>query len=262
MTGPPGDPYAEIAEFYDLEHDDHRADVEMYLQYVESAGDPVLEVACGTGRVAVPIARAGYRVVGADVSEPMLARAKLRADSLIDSGLLTLVSAGMANAHTLPGGPFGVVIMALGALSHLATQELQLAALRSAHQALDPRGVLLVDVFHASPARLQELDGGMGVDGRWELESGASVERFSTHAVFPASQTIDTRIWFDVTSNEGSLRRVSTSMTQRYVSPGELRLMLREAGFQDMMFYGGYDLDPFEDGSDRLIVAAEMTRTS
>jgi SAM-dependent methyltransferase len=262
VTDPPGDPYAEIAEFYDLEHDDHRADVEMYLQYVESAGDPVLEVACGTGRLALPIARAGYRVVGADVSEPMLARARLRAGTLVDPGLLTFVSAGMANAHTIEGGPFGVVIMALGALSHLPTQELQRDALRSAHQALDPRGVLLIDVLHASPARLQELDGGIGVDGRWDSESAGTVERFSTHAVFPASQTIDTRIWFDITSKEGALRRVSTSMTQRYVSPGELRLMLTEAGFQDMMFYGGYELEPFDDTSDRLIVAAEMTKTA
>jgi hypothetical protein len=116
--------------------------------------------------------------------------------------------------------------------------------------------------LHASPARLQELDGGIGVDGRWEWESGRTVERFSTHAVFPASQTIDTRIWFDITSNDGTLRRVSTSMTQRYVSPGELRLMLTEAGFQDTMFYGGYELEPFDDTSDRLIVAAEMTKTA
>jgi len=261
VTTPPGDPYAELAEFYDLEHDDHVSDVEMYLQYVESAGDPVLEVACGTGRIAVPIAQVGYRVVGADVSESMLDRARMREEGKVDQGLLTYVLADMTETHTIQGGPFGVVIMALGALSHLATQERQLAALRSAHQALDPRGVLLIDIFHASPARLQALDGGIGVDGRWELDSGDSVERFSTHHVFPATQTIDTRIWYDVTSEAGTVRRVSMSMTQRYVSPGELALMLSKAGFQDMMFYGGYDLEPFDDGSDRLIVAAEMTKT-
>ncbi|CAN5901678.1 class I SAM-dependent methyltransferase [soil metagenome] len=261
MTSPPGDPYAEIAEFYDLEHDDHVADVQMYLQYVESAGDPVLEVACGTGRIALPIAQAGHRVVAADISEPMLNRARMRANGEVVGGSLTLVSADMTEAHTIQGGPFGVVIMALGALSHLPAQRLQLAALQSAHQALDPRGVLLVDVFHASPTRLHALDGGVGADGRWEVENGNRVERFSTHSVFPATQTIDTRIWFDVTRPDGTLRRVSTSMTQRYVSPGELSLMLSKAGFQDMMFYGGYELEPFEDGSDLLIVAAEVTKT-
>jgi ubiquinone/menaquinone biosynthesis C-methylase UbiE len=261
VTNLPCDPYAKIAEFYDLEHDKHVADVEMYLQYVESAGDPVLEVACGTGRVAVPIALAGYRTVATDVSESMLTGARRRANGKVDPALLTLVKADMADAHSVQGGPFGVVIMALGALSHMSTQERQLAALHSAHQALDPRGVLLVDVFHASPARLHAFDGSIGVDGYWELESGTRVERFSTHTVFPASQTIETRIWFDVTGDDGSVRRVSTSMTQRYVSPGELALMLRSAGFQDMMFYGGYELEPFEDSSDRLIVAAEVTKT-
>lgn len=261
MTTPSRDPYAEIAEFYDLEHDDHVADVEMYLQYVESAGDPVLEVACGTGRIAMPMAQAGNRVVGADLSEPMLDRARRRSEGKVDPSLLTYVSADMTETHTIQGGPFGVVIMALGALGHLATQERQLAALRSAHLALDPRGVLLIDIFHASPARLNSLDGGIAVDGRWELDSGDGVERFSTHHVHPSTQTIDTRIWYDVTSEAGTVRRVSMSMTQRYVSPGEIALMLLTSGFQDMMFYGGYELEPFDDGSDRLLVAAEMTKT-
>jgi ubiquinone/menaquinone biosynthesis C-methylase UbiE len=262
VTNLHGDPYAEIAEFYDLEHDELVADIEMYLQFVESAGDPVLELACGTGRVTVPIAKAGYRIVGADVSDAMLSRARIRADSQVKPDRPTIVQASMTEAHTLQGGPFGVVIMALGALSHLSTQDLQLAALRSAHRALDPRGVLLVDVFHASPARLHALDGGLGADGRWELDSGTSVERYSTHTVHPATQNIHTRILYDAISAGGNVRRVSASMTQRYVSPGELALLLQMAGFQDMMFYGGYELEPFEDNSDRLIVAAEKTKTS
>jgi hypothetical protein len=175
---------------------------------------------------------------------------------------LTLVQADMLDAPSMPGGPFGVVIMALGALLHLPTQKLQIAALAAARQALDPRGVLLIDIMHASPHRLHALDGQTGLDGHWPRESGAIVERFSTHVVHPATQSIDARIWYDVTYRDGRLERHSTSMSQRYVAPGELSLMLEVAGFEEVMLYGGYELEPFGDASDRLIAAAEATRTT
>ncbi|MGD9712431.1 MAG: class I SAM-dependent methyltransferase [Thermomicrobiales bacterium] len=253
------DAYASIAEFYDLEHDSLVEDVAFYRQYVETAGDPVLELACGTGRVAVPIAADGYRVVGADRSEPMLAGARRRAD---EAGVeLTLLNAEMVDARSMPGGPFGVVILALGALSHIETADGQLEALTSARQALDPRGVLLIDIMHATPSRLQTLDGSYGFDGSWRSADGSAVHRFSSSSVHPATQTIESHIWYDRTSVTGGITRHATSMTQRYLTPGELLLMLEVAGFEEVALYGGYELDPFADDSERLIVAAEATRT-
>ena len=255
------DPYARIAEFYDREHDYLIQDIQMYLEYVISAGDPVLELACGTGRIAFPIAEAGFRVVGADSSGAMLERARSRASASNAGQTATFVKADMCDAGAIEGGPFGVVIMALDALSHLQTIDMQLQALTAARQALDPRGVLLLDVMHASPTRLQVFDGSIGHDGFWSLPSGETIDRFSAHTVHPASQEIMSRIWYDVTSAEGSVRRTATWMRQRYVSPGELVLMLEFAGFEDVMLYGDYQLEEFHDHSDRLIAAAEATKT-
>lgn len=253
------DAYASIAEFYDLEHDGFGDDIAFYLQYVESAGDPVLEVACGTGRVTIPIALQGYRITGADCSEPMLTRARHRA---LEHGVQpAFIQADMKDAHTIPGGPFGVVIMALDALSHLAKIEDQIEALSSARQALDPRGVLLLDVMHASPSRLQAMDGAVGFDGHWQLDDGSSVDRLSSHVVLPASQAIESQIWYDHLAPNGTVTRRSSSMRQRYCSPGELTLMLTRAGFEEVVLYGGYELDPLEDTSERIVVAAEATRT-
>lgn len=255
------DPYAKIAEFYDREHDYLFQDIQMYVEYVVSAGDPVLELACGTGRIAIPIAEAGFRVMGADSSNAMLERAKARAAKSKAAQRLTLVQGDSRDADAIEGGPFGVVIMALDALSHIQTPEDQLHALTAARKALDPRGVLLLDVMHATPARLQAFDGSIGHDSFWSLPNGESIDRFSAHTVHPESQTISSRIWYDVTSTEGSVRRTATWMRQRYVSPGELLLMLEIAGFEDVMLYGDYQLEEFHDHSERLIVAAEATKT-
>jgi ubiquinone/menaquinone biosynthesis C-methylase UbiE len=253
------DAYASIAEFYDLEHDEFTDDVDFMLQFVESIGDPVLELACGTGRIAVPIAAAGYRVRGSDISSPMLDRARARAlNQQVD---VQWHLAALEDAHTIPGGPFGVVIMALGALNHLPTQEEQIAALASARRALDPRGALLLDVLHPSPHRLTALDGSNTLDGYWPTDNGGTVQRFSSHTVYPASQTIDTQIWYDETAPSGTLQRHLLRMTQRYCPPGELLLMLREAGFEDAIMYGSYDLEPFSDTSERMLVVAEATKT-
>jgi SAM-dependent methyltransferase len=260
-AGEPSDPYDGIAEFYDLDHDRLDADIEMYLDFVKSAGDPVLEVACGTGRIAGALANAGFTVVGTDISRAMLRGAKQRAESSSTQHRLTVLPGAMNEAHVAPAGPFGVVIIGLGALSHAPTQGQQIEVLRSAYQALDPRGLLLIDVLHATPVRLSTMDGSVSHDGTWQLDDGSEVDRFSAHTVLPASQHIDTRLWYDVTSPSGSLRRVSTSMTHRYLSPGELMLMLERAGFQETLLYGSYDLSPLEDDSDRLIAAADVTRT-
>src|SRR3954469_8100244 len=71
----PEDPYAELPEVYDLEHASFADDVDLYLRLAEVVGDPVLELGCGSGRVLLPLAEAGYRVTGIDRSAPMLERA-------------------------------------------------------------------------------------------------------------------------------------------------------------------------------------------
>jgi ubiquinone/menaquinone biosynthesis C-methylase UbiE len=123
------DPYAEIAELYDLEHLPYDEDVEFYGSFIEAAGDPVLELACGSGRLLVPIARAGYRVTGLDRSDSMLDRAKSLLNDLSLSGNVTLHQASMEDAATAPGGPFGVAIIALNSLMHLTSQSEQRACL-------------------------------------------------------------------------------------------------------------------------------------
>ncbi len=252
------DPYAAIAEFYDLEHDLFEDDIDMYLHFAEGSDGPVLELACGTGRIAVALANAGHTVVGADISPAMLDRARLRPRS--HDASLTFVEADMRGPSLISGGPFGLVILGLGALSHLTSSTDQIATLRSARESLAADGLLLIDVMHPSPARLYALDESMGLDGWWTTASGETVERFSSHRVHPADQLIESRIWSDRTAAGGNLSRHAASITQRYLSPGELELMLQSAGFDQVTFFGSYGLDPFEDDSDRLIAAVRASQ--
>jgi SAM-dependent methyltransferase len=253
------DPYAEIAELYDLEHLPYDEDVEFYGSFIEAAGDPVLELACGSGRLLLPIARAGYRVTGLDRSESMLDRAEslLKKQGLFAK--VTLHQASMEDATSAPGGPFGVAIVALNSLMHLTSQSEQRACLQSVLAALDPRGQLLVDILNPTPETLRGFDHALTHDGVWHRPDGVRVDKFSSRRVYPATQQIETELWYDLTGQDGSVKRVATSYTMRYLYRSELELMLELAGFSEWQIYGSYDLDSFTDHSERLIVAAEVT---
>lgn len=255
---PIDDPYADIAELYDLEHGEYGDDLDLYLNLARMIGDPILEVGCGSGRVLVPLAQAGHRVTGSDRSTAMLARAERAITANRLSALVTLTESDMTAASRAPGGPFGLAIVALNGLLHLDTVETQRRALRALHGALDPRGQLVIDVLNPTPESLRALEG-MHHEATWTRDDGVRIGKFSSRRIHPASQSIATELWYDLAEPGGALRRVSTSYRMRYIHPAELGMMLELAGFVEWQMYGSYDLDPFDDDAERLIVTAEVT---
>lgn len=253
------DPYREIAALYDLEHAPFDADIELLLNIAQAVGDPILELGCGSGRVLLPLAEAGFRVTGLDSSGPMLDRARQTIDVADFRDRVTLFEGDMRQADEAPGGPFGLVIFSLNSLMHLTTAADQRQALEAARRALDPRGQLVIDTMNPSPEQLRHLADGPHLEGSWRLDNGATVDKWSHRRLTPAFQTIDTLLWYDRVDAAGALRRVRSEFTLRYVHASELTLMLELSGFTAPMFYGSYDLDPYDSESDRLLVTAEVT---
>lgn len=259
VTSPVHDPYELIAELYDLEHADFEADIELLLNFAQVVGDPILELGCGSGRLLVPLAEAGFHVVGLDSSRPMLDRAER---AIADAGVedrVTLFEGDMREAQLAPGGPFGLVIFSLNSLMHLTTPEDQRAALVAARESLDPRGQLIIDTLNPSVEQIRHLLDGPHMEGSWELADGSVVDKWSHRKASADPQVIDTLLWYDRTGPDGSLTRTRSAFPLRYVHPSELALMLELAGFIEPMFYGSYDLDPFDPESERLLVTAEVT---
>jgi SAM-dependent methyltransferase len=257
----PESPYDLIAAYYDLEHRSFTDDIELYLQFIEAAGDPVLELGCGTGRIVRAVAHAGFDLTGIDSSPSMLAFAKdaLRSDEL--DGAVTLIEGDFGRPDLVTAETFGVAIVALDSLLHAETQSEQLRVLHAAWTALDPRGQLIVDVFNPTPARIMAMDGNIAFSGTWPTAGGGRLDKLVAQKSDPANQTIDNEIWYEVTSKDGSIARTRTSFTQRWVSAPELIVMLQLAGFQDWRIYGSYELDELDSHSDRIIIAAEKTKT-
>ncbi|MGB3327992.1 MAG: class I SAM-dependent methyltransferase [Thermomicrobiales bacterium] len=251
------DPYADIAELYDLEHDAFDDDLELYLGLLDNVGGPFLEMGAGSGRLLAPVADAGYAVTGLDASKPMLDRARAR---LKQEGLgkqAQLFQGQMADAASAPGGPFGLIAFSLNALMHLDAPETQRAALRAAREAMKPDGITVIDTMNPTLEQLSHLVGRTHLEGSWELEDGSTVDKWSHRDLFSVDQTIDTLLYYDRTAPDGAIHRTRSSFILRYVTPNELEMMLELAGFSRWQIYGGYDLSPLSDDSDRIIAIAE-----
>ena len=251
-------PYDSIATLYDIELAAFADDIPLMRNIAEIVGDPIVELGCGSGRVLLPIAADGFDVTGVDTSRPMLNELERRAADL-DGGAVKAVQADMRGPLPLPSDTFGVAIFSLNGLLHLETQADQIASLTEAARILDRRGQLLIDIFHPTPEYLTQLAGGPHLEGTWTVDAERDVEKWSHRRIHPASQTIDTRIWYDSVRADGTVERVRTAFRFRYIHAAELELMLDRAGFVEWRIYGSYELDPLDDASDRIVALAELT---
>lgn len=258
-ASPANDPYRDIAELYDLEHREFDIDVDLMINFAQVVGDPILEMGCGSGRVMTPLAEAGFNVTGLDTSHAMLDRARR---AIADAGVgerITLFEGDMREADKAPGGPFGLVIFSLNSLMHLTTAKDQREALEAARRALDPRGQLIIDTMNPSTEQIRHLLDGPHLEGSWTLPDGSTVDKWSHRRQSGTAQLIDTLLWYDRTFPDGTLNRIRSTFSLRYVHASELALMLELSGFIEPMVYGSYDLDPYDNDSERLFVTAEVT---
>lgn len=256
------DPYASIAELYDLEHAGFRDDIDLLLSFADIVGGPILEMGCGSGRILLPLAGAGHDVTGVDRSAVMLERARAATREGAFAGSIRFMQGSMTEAGSAPGGPFGLVIFSLNALMHLPTVAEQRAALEAAMRALDPKGQLIIDSMNPTPDHLSSLGSAPILEGSWELRDGSTVDKWAHRHVHPPTQTIDTLLWYDTVEPDGTLQRKRSRFPLRYIHPAELELMLELAGFSEVRMYGSYDMDPLDDESERLFVTAEVIPSS
>ncbi|MFP4323680.1 MAG: class I SAM-dependent methyltransferase [Anaerolineales bacterium] len=243
--------YARTAAYYDAITADFAADTECYQYFAaERSATSVLDVGCGTGRVLLPLAEAGYRVVGVDDVPAMLAiaRAKLAAypqATLYEDDILV---------HT--GGPYDLILLSFNALLHFTRQDDQIALLEHLGNLLSPAGRLAIDIPNAAEAYATEDTGALIFERDFE-HNGTRIMQFSISTLERTAQLLHTQWVYDTLAPDGSFRRDVIPLTMRYVFPAELTLMLRAAGLQTIARFGDYDLMPFEEGSERLLALVE-----
>jgi SAM-dependent methyltransferase len=243
-----------FARFYDADYGAINDDLAFYQELARRAGGPILEVMCGSGRLLAPLARAGFNLVGVDVSEAMLALARER---LTAEGLLERVELLAADVRErAPRGPFALAIVALNSFMHLLDAGEQLAALARIHAALRPGGLLAIDLFNPDPRALAEQNGALVLDKRFVLADGTPVQKFVAQHAGMAEQVSHVTFMYDELGADGQVRRSILPFDMRWLYRYELEHLLARAGFALEALYGSYELDEYSANGDLMLAVA------
>ncbi len=246
--------YDPIARLYHAETRDLLEDLPFYLEFARRTGSPLLDAMCGSGRLLIPLAEQGYEITGCDLSPAMLRLAQDYATSSGVAARVTLRHTDLCHAD-LPAHHFSMAFVAINSFLHLTSTREQLAALRTLHSALQPDGILLLDLLNPDPVTIAHDDNRLLVDKVFELE-GQQVLKLVASASDPASQISQMTYLYDVQHADNGVVRHTLQFDLRWLHRYELEHLLYRTGFMLRAVYGSYDLDDYNSTSERMIALA------
>jgi SAM-dependent methyltransferase len=252
-------------ELYDLENADDPAFDLGFWEWVVRSVRPqrMLELACGTGRVTIPLARLGVasEVVALDSSEPFLERLRSR----LSDEPVTVVAGDMRAPPV--EGPFDLIAIPFNSLAYLVTREDRMACLRAARELLADGGRLAFDLvaprydFLAealSPSPPMRVD----ADHPAPDHGVARFRRSYTDAYDPATQTLRSTNRYEIFYEDGRVEHRITDLDWHIYFPDELELLLQACGLSVVERYGDYERSPWSAASRRYLWLAARDDTA
>jgi SAM-dependent methyltransferase len=227
--------YDKIAGIYDPWSRSVTEDVAFYVDRALASGGPVVELAVGTGRIAIPIAQAGIDVIGVDSSPAMLAVARAVAEEAGVAGRLDLRLGDLRQPPVRERVP--LVICPFRSLLHMETEDEKLRALVAARDLLAEEGRFVFDVFAPSREDIAETD------GRWLEREPGIFERADWDE---GSRTLS----LSVRSDGGA----ETTFGLHWLSATEWLRLLDAAELEVEGLYGWFDLRPHGEDEDMIFV--------
>lgn len=234
-------------ELYDLVHGEIADDevLSFYLGMAAEYGPKVLDAACGTGFLLIPMAKAGVDICGFDLSDEMLAECRRKADR---KGVE--INVWLDDMRSFDAGQkFDLIFIAGNSFQHLMTDEDIAAAFNAIRDHLTENGRFVVEIFNPSwPLLMREPEKRLlvGQFGEYILteDSAYDIEKRLGHTTW--------HFWHKPTNKE-----VSLSYNSREYFAEDIRQMFDANAFEIEHHYGEFDLSPYDEhlSSKHLIVA-------
>ena len=248
-----------LARLYDLDLTSDPGDLDLYLALAARTGGPILELAVGSGRIAVPLATGGYEVTGVDLDAAMLARARAAADRAgkATARRLHLVEDDARTVRLEAAGAFRLATIPLNSIFLMGTRADQAAAVATLAAHLAPGGLAVLDVWLPDADDLSRYDGRLVLEWvRDDPATGHTVTKTSAAEYDPASGVVRlTTIFESGPPGEPPARWVRRDRL-RLVGPDELVAFAEAAGLVVEELAGGYELEPLGPGADRAVLVA------
>jgi ubiquinone/menaquinone biosynthesis C-methylase UbiE len=246
----------DYAPFYDWENARTlgRRDVPFWKNLAITAGGAVLELGCGTGRISIPLGRAGVPLLGIDRSEQMLVRARTRVRRSRLSGVVRLLR-GDIRFLPLPKHSTAMVMAPYGILQSLLRERDLAATLAEVHRVLEPGGTFGLELVADLPS-WEEYRKRVSLKGWRGRSGGAHVTLVETVRQDPKRHL--TIFDQEFTERAGSRKRVHRfSLTFRTLSVPQMTRRLEKAGFSITALLGDYRGGPWDPRADVWVILAK-----
>ncbi len=245
------DTYKIFADFYDLYAGKFTSDLEFYRSFCTKT-DNIIEIGCGTGRILNCFLELGYHLTGVDISHAMLDKASQKLRKWIDSNKLQLINHNFIHS-SLPVR-FDKALITFYTFNYILDRPVDF--LKNISASLNTNGLLLMDVFYPNTLSDKSLD------NKWldkEYVVNGRKIRFRDKRCMINNTERRQLVFY---SNG---EKIEIKSDRKYYRPEELKECLKMAGFSNIQFSTGYDLNGFSTSIDELtlkknyIVKAEKT---
>ena len=246
----------DYAPFYDWENAQtlDRRDVRFWQELAARVSGPVLELGCGTGRVTIPVARAGARIFGIDRSAGMLAYARKRAARSRTKGRISWLQGDIRHLPFRNSARFKLVMAPYGILQSLIRDSDLRATLTAAHRVLAPGGLFGLDLVPDLPVwqeyknRVRFRGSRRGGKSRITLVESVRQDRARKLTLFE-QEYVERR------GRQRKSRRFS--LVFRTLAIPQMAKRLERAGFRINAVLGDYDGQPWDPRADVWLILAE-----
>ncbi|MFC4811302.1 class I SAM-dependent DNA methyltransferase [Paenibacillus sp. GCM10023250] len=207
----------------------------------------VVDLGCGTGSIALPLARAGYTVYGIDLSSDMLAIARCKQDEAAGSGTTVWLRQDMTEWDI--GRPADSVVSFCDCLNYLTEDDDVLDAFQATYRGLKPGGVFLFDV-HAPRTLARYAE-----EQPFVLDE-PDIAYIWTSELDEDRMEIEHRLTIFAERSGGAYARIEEVHVQRAYDAEWLREALLATGFSRVDVYADFELEPPDSDTERLFFAA------
>ncbi len=232
---------------YDSQHKRYIPDIPFWIRQARKYGEPILELACGTGRIAITLAEKGFQVTGIDISESMLSKA-IKKSSLKKINV-EWVKADMRDFSLRK--KFSLIILPFNSVCHLLSLEDIEGCFSSARKHLKTGGRFIIDVFNPhlntllrEPTKRYPHTTYVNPDGK-EI-----VKVTQTNIYDDAAQINRIKLYYRI----GHQKEKIEELNMRIFYPQEIDALVKYNGFIIERKIGNYDETIFKSGSPKQII--------
>ena len=238
-------------EAYDVEDAGYDEDQPLTEQLARSLGGPLLDLACGTGTMAIHLARLGYQVTGLDIVPEMIAWATRKAAAQAVS-----VEWVLADARSFQlGKQFPFIYMLGNAFQHFLTRADQEALLARVREHVQPDGRFLFCTRNPSPRNLFEPR--FSEPQQYTMPDGRQQISTEQQQYDPLSQIQHYTFQEQWLYPDGRREEKTTRTALRYVFPQEMEALLFYNGFEIRACYGNWQQEPLTAASRLMIYVCQ-----